>query len=75
MKKFETIFALTIRVLVYVCAIAGGVTFGIGMADCIAFSEFNNVALVLPMKIAVGVFTGGCATIMALIFLDGLRDL
>lgn len=75
MKKLETIFALTIRVLVYACAIAGGVTFGIGMADCITVSEFNNVALLFPMRIAVGVFTGGCATIMGLIFLDGLLDL
>lgn len=74
MRKFETVVALTIKTLVYVCAIAGGVVFGIGMADCITFSEFSNVALVLPMRIAVGVFTGCCATIMCLIFLDGMLD-
>ncbi len=33
-RKFETVVALTIKTLVYVCAIAGGVVFGIGMADC-----------------------------------------
>lgn len=75
MRKFETAVVLTIKVLVYVCAIAGGVAFGIGVADCITVSEFNNVAFLLPAKIAVGVFAGGCATIMGLIFLDDLLDL
>lgn len=75
MRKFETVVVLTIKVLVYACAIAGGVALGIWMADCITFSEFSNVALVLPMRIAVGIFTGGCVTIMCLIFLDGLFDL
>lgn len=36
-KKLETVFALTIRVLVYACAIAGGVTCGIGFADYITY--------------------------------------
>lgn len=44
MKKLETVFALTIRVLVYACAIAGGVAFGIGFADCITAAEFSNTA-------------------------------
>lgn len=75
MKKLETVFALTIRVLVYVCAIAGGVTIGVGFADCVTAAEFSNTALVLPMQIAVGVFAGALATGAALIFLDELLDL
>lgn len=74
MKKLETIFTLTIRVLVYACAIACGVMFGVGFADCVTAAEFSNTALVLPMQIAVGVFAGTCATGMALAFLDGLLD-
>lgn len=75
MKKLETVFALTIRVLVYACAIAGGITLGIGIADSITACEFNNVALLLPAQIAAGTFAGGFATVVVLALVAGLFDL
>lgn len=74
-RKFETVVVLTIKVLVYACAIAVGVVLGIGFADSITTCEFNNVALLLPAQIAAGTFIGGCVTVMCLIAVDELLDL
>lgn len=75
MRKFETAVVLTIKALVYVCAIAGGVTLGVGLADSITACEFNNVALLLPAQIAVGTFAGGFATVVVLALVADLFDL
>lgn len=75
MKKFETAVVLTVKALGYVCAIAGGITLGIGIADSITACEFNNVALLLPAQIAAGTFAGGFATVVVLALVAGLFDL
>lgn len=74
-RKFETMVVLIIKVLGYVCSVACGVMFGVGIADCITADGFNNVALLLPVQIAAGTFIGGCVTVMCLIAVDELIDL
>ena len=74
-KKFEMVAILTIKVLVYVCAIAGGVMLGVWIADCITANEFNNVALILPVQIAAGTFVGGFVTVLCLVIVADLFEL
>lgn len=75
MRKFETVLMSTLKVLGYVCSVACGIMFGVGIADCITADGFNNVALLLPVQIAAGTFIGGCVTVMCLIGVDELLDL
>lgn len=74
-RKFETVLMSTIKVLRYVCSVACGTMFGVGIADCITADGFNNVALLLPVQIASGTFVGGFVTVMCLIAVDELLDL
>lgn len=74
-RKFETVVVLTIKVLVYACAIAVGVMIGIGFADSITACEFNNVALLLPVQIASGTFVAGFVTVVCLAILADLLGL
>lgn len=75
MRRFETIVMLTIKVLMYACAITAGVMLGIGFADSITANGFNNVALLLPVKIAAGTFVGGFTTVAGLAIVDDLLNL
>ena len=75
MRKFETVVVLTIKVLVYACVIAVGVMLGIGFADSITACEFNNVALLLPVQIASGIFVGGFVTAVCLAIVADLLGL
>lgn len=75
MRRFETVVMSTLKVLGYVCSVACGTMFGVGIADCITADGFNNVALLLPVQIAAGTFIGGCVTVMCLIAIDELLDL
>lgn len=67
-KRFEKLVMLTLKVLVYVCALALGATVGVMIADSVTASTFNNVALLLPAQILAGVLVGACATIAGLVF-------
>ncbi len=75
MEKFEMLVILTLKVLVYVCALALGATVGVLIADSFAVNTFNNVALLLPAQICAGVLVGACATMISLITLNELLDL
>lgn len=73
-RRFETMVMLTIKALMYACAITAGVMFGIGVADSITANGFNNVALLLPVQIAAGTFAGGCTTVVGLAIVADLLD-
>lgn len=75
MKRLEKLVMLTLKVLVYVCALALGATVGVMVADSVTASTFNNVALLLPAQICAGVLVGACAMITGLILLNEVLDL
>lgn len=75
MRKLETMVMLTIKALMYACAIAAGVMLGIGFAGSITADGFNNVALLLPVQIAAGTFAGGFTTVVGLVIVADLLNL
>lgn len=75
MREFETMVMLTIKALMYACAITAGVMLGIWFADSITASGFNNVALLLPVQIAAGIFVGGFTTVAGLVIVADLFNL